>query len=74
MSYVMGIRPHAGGITIDPFPFGLERAEIGGVSGAGADSWGADRWRARAGDGGWGTLHTLIGEPVTVGDESSKVR
>jgi hypothetical protein len=31
ISYVMGIRPHAGGITIDPFPFGLERAEIGGV-------------------------------------------
>jgi hypothetical protein len=26
--YVMGIRPHEGGIIIDPFPFGLERAEI----------------------------------------------
>jgi hypothetical protein len=25
---VMGIRPHAEGITIDPLPFGLERAEI----------------------------------------------
>jgi hypothetical protein len=24
----MGIRPHAGGITIDPFPVGLERVEI----------------------------------------------
>jgi hypothetical protein len=31
ISYVMGIRPHAEGITIDPFPFGLERAELGGV-------------------------------------------
>jgi mannosylglycerate hydrolase MGH1-like protein len=31
VSYVMGIRPHDGGITIDPFPFGLERAEITGV-------------------------------------------
>ena len=28
ISYVMGIRPHDGGITVDPFPFGLERAEI----------------------------------------------
>jgi hypothetical protein len=31
VTYVMGIRPHAEGITIDPFPFGLERAEIEGV-------------------------------------------
>jgi hypothetical protein len=31
ISYVMGIRPHDGGITIDPFPFALERAEITGV-------------------------------------------
>jgi len=31
ISYAMGIRPHAEGITIDPFPFGLERAEIVGV-------------------------------------------
>jgi len=31
VSYVMGIRPHEGGITIDPFPFALERAEITGV-------------------------------------------
>ncbi|MBK5188869.1 MAG: hypothetical protein JJD97_11545, partial [Gemmatimonadaceae bacterium] len=31
ISYVMGIRPHEGGITVDPFPFALERAEIAGV-------------------------------------------
>jgi len=31
VSYVMGIRPHDGGITVDPFPFALERAEITGV-------------------------------------------
>jgi len=31
VSYVMGIRPHEGGITVDPFPFGLDRAEITGV-------------------------------------------
>jgi hypothetical protein len=27
----MGIRPHDGGITVDPFPFDLDRAEITGV-------------------------------------------
>jgi cellobiose phosphorylase len=31
ISYVMGIRPRDGGVTIDPFPFALERAEITGV-------------------------------------------
>lgn len=31
VQYVMGIRPHERGITVDPFPFGLERAEITGV-------------------------------------------
>jgi hypothetical protein len=31
VSYVMGIRPHDGGITVDPFPFDLDRAEITGV-------------------------------------------
>ena len=31
VSYVMGIRPHDGGVTIDPFPCGLDRAEITGV-------------------------------------------
>jgi hypothetical protein len=28
VTYVMGIRAHDGGITIDPLPFGLERAEL----------------------------------------------
>jgi hypothetical protein len=28
VQYVMGIRPHEHGIIVDPFPFGLERAEI----------------------------------------------
>lgn len=31
VQYVMGIRPHEGGIIVDPFPFGLERAEITNV-------------------------------------------
>ncbi len=35
IQYVMGIRPHASGITIDPFPFGLEMAEIKGVQARG---------------------------------------
>lgn len=29
--FVMGIRPHDDGVTVDPFPFGLEQAEITGV-------------------------------------------
>lgn len=28
VQFVMGIRPHERGITVDPFPFALERAEI----------------------------------------------
>jgi hypothetical protein len=31
IQYVLGIRPHASGITIDPFPCGLELAEVTGV-------------------------------------------
>ncbi|MBX6331725.1 MAG: hypothetical protein IRY91_07750 [Gemmatimonadaceae bacterium] len=35
IAHVMGVRPHAEGITIDPFPFGLERAELTGVEARG---------------------------------------
>ncbi|NUQ22231.1 MAG: hypothetical protein HOQ09_14885, partial [Gemmatimonadaceae bacterium] len=31
IQYVVGIRPHAQGITIDPFPFGLDHVELRGV-------------------------------------------
>ena len=31
IQYVMGVRPRDGGIVIDPFPFGLEQAELTGV-------------------------------------------
>ncbi len=31
MSCVVGIRPYAGGFTIDPYPFGIERAELTGA-------------------------------------------
>ena len=31
VQYVAGIRPHEGGLTIDPMPFGLELVDISGV-------------------------------------------
>ena len=31
MQYVAGIRPHEGGLTIDPMPFGLELVDVSGV-------------------------------------------
>ncbi len=31
MQYVAGIRPHEGGLTIDPMPFGLELVDVAGV-------------------------------------------
>ncbi|MFN2398917.1 MAG: hypothetical protein ABR543_09820 [Gemmatimonadaceae bacterium] len=31
IKYVMGVRPHDGGVTVDPFPLGLEWAEVRGV-------------------------------------------
>jgi hypothetical protein len=31
VQYVVGVRPHAQGISIDPFPFGLDHAELRGV-------------------------------------------
>jgi hypothetical protein len=31
IQYVAGIRPHDSGITIDPFPFGLDRIELSGA-------------------------------------------
>ena len=37
ISYVMGVRVHERGITIDPFPFGLERAEISHVRARGRE-------------------------------------
>ena len=31
VQYVLGVRPHDAGITIDPFPFGLDVAELRGL-------------------------------------------
>lgn len=31
VQYVAGIRPHEGGLTVDPMPFGLELVEVSGV-------------------------------------------
>lgn len=36
LGYVMGIRPHAGGVVVDPFPFDLASAEVTGVDVRGA--------------------------------------
>ena len=32
LRYVTGIRPHDGGLTVDPFPFALEHAEVTGAT------------------------------------------
>lgn len=32
VQYVAGVRPHDGGLTIDPMPFGLELVDLSGVS------------------------------------------
>ena len=32
VQYVLGVRPHDGGVTVDPFPFGLESAELTGLN------------------------------------------
>jgi hypothetical protein len=31
VQYVLGVRPHAAGVTIDPLPFGLDHAELTGI-------------------------------------------
>ncbi|HEU4641743.1 MAG TPA: hypothetical protein VFS44_04750 [Gemmatimonadaceae bacterium] len=65
---VMGVWPHAGGITIDPFPFGLERAELTGVVARGrrVDVFiDGDRVTARVGDE---VLECAIGERIEVAD------
>jgi hypothetical protein len=31
IQYVLGVRPHSAGITIDPFPLGLDHAELTGI-------------------------------------------
>ena len=31
MQYVAGVRPHDGGLTIDPMPFGMELGDLNGA-------------------------------------------
>ncbi|MBW7933340.1 MAG: hypothetical protein H3C62_06930 [Gemmatimonadaceae bacterium] len=31
LQYAAGVRPHAGGVTVDPFPLGLEQLTLSGV-------------------------------------------
>jgi len=64
----MGIRPHDGGITIDPFPFALERAEITGVHVRGRTlsvRIHGERVRAVVDDR---VFDTVLGEPLEISD------
>lgn len=71
VSYVMGIRPHDGGITIDPFPFALERAEITGVCVRGRTlsvRIFGERVRAVVDDR---AFDTVLGEPLEISDSEA---
>ena len=68
MQYIIGIRPHASGITIDPFPAGLEFAEVVNVHVRGrvlSVIVEADNVRATV-DGT--VLETTIGDPLEIAD------
>ena len=66
VTYVIGIRPHAGGITIDPFPFGLERVEIQRVRVRGREiSVQIDSERVRSVIDGK-TYECTMGEPLEI--------
>jgi hypothetical protein len=68
ISYVMGIRPHQDGITIDPFPAGLDFAEMTNVRLRGR-TLGVriqnDRVRVTS-DGA--SFESIIGDPIEIGD------
>ena len=68
LQYVMGVRPHDGGVTIDPFPFGLERAEALGVRVRGRlldITIQGDRVRVTCDDR---TIESAVGTPVEIPD------
>ena len=67
----MGIRPHVGGITVDPFPFGLDRAEITACACAGAriDVRIAESASIVTVDGE--TRESVLGEPLEIPDLAS---
>jgi hypothetical protein len=68
VQYVMGIRAHESGITIDPFPFALERAEIARVHARGhtIDVRIAGRRVVATIDGI--ARETVLGEALEIGD------
>ena len=68
VSYVMGVRAHEGGITIDPYPFGLERAELTHVRARGRelDVRIAGRRVVVTVDGD--VRESVLGEPLEIGD------
>jgi len=66
LQYVMGIRPHDDGITVDPFPFGVEHAEVRGVKVRGRTldvTITGDRVRVTVGDQ---AVEGVIGTPIEV--------
>ena len=68
ISYVMGIRPHQDGITVDPFPAGLEFAEMSNVRLRGRTLGvriQGDRVRVTS-DGA--SFDTIVGDPIEIGD------
>jgi hypothetical protein len=69
LHYVMGIHPHDGGITIDPFPFGVEHAEVVGVCARGRRfdvTIAGDRVRVTCGDQ---SFEGVIGTPIELPDD-----
>lgn len=71
VSYVMGIRPHDGGITIDPFPFALDRAEITGLRARGKTisvRIESEHVRAQVDDD---VFETALGSPLEIPDSPS---
>jgi hypothetical protein len=66
--YIMGIRPHEQGITVDPFPAGLEFAEMTNVRLRGRTLGVSIRGdRVRVTTGGV-DFDTTIGDPIEIGD------
>ena len=69
LHYVMGIHAHDGGITIDPFPFGVEHAEVLDVCARSRRfdvAITGERVRVTCGDR---TLESTIGTPIELSDE-----
>ncbi|HXY30347.1 MAG TPA: hypothetical protein VEI06_06530 [Gemmatimonadaceae bacterium] len=68
ISYVVGVRPHTGGVTVDPFPFGLEHVELSGVKARNRVlDVRIDGTRVSVRSGGE-SFHAEIGSPIQLSD------